>query len=66
MAEAEIYMNCSTLAPVLPLAASGREQHQLRYAPCAPLQQKGRELIEDGTVGFKNNTWQQTILDGAI
>jgi len=61
-AEADIFITCSTLAPVLPLATSHQEQVQLQHTLYAPLLQKGLDLIEQKAVTFKKDAWREAFL----
>ncbi len=52
-AEAEIFIKCQTIAPILPLALSRAEQVVLSRTPYKSILDKGLAMIEAGEVIFK-------------
>ena len=58
-AEADMFITCPSLAPLLPLTLSAAEQRRLRQTCYSPLLQKGLSLIRNGAVIFKDQTWGQ-------
>lgn len=56
VAEAEVFIKCETLAPILPLALSKTEQSVLSRTLYKSTLDKGLALIEAGEVTFKEQT----------
>ncbi|MCB0209911.1 MAG: HAD-IB family phosphatase [Anaerolineae bacterium] len=54
--EAEVFISCPTLAPLLPLALSGQQRQQEQDTPYSAIFRKGWNLIETGEVLFQNNS----------
>ncbi|MCB0190547.1 MAG: HAD-IB family phosphatase [Anaerolineae bacterium] len=53
--EAEVFVRCPTLAPLLPLALSGQQCQQEQDTPYNELFRKGWNLIETGEVLFRDD-----------
>ena len=60
-AKADVFVDCLSLAPILPLSTSIQEQRQLLQTPFASLLKKGCRLIQDSQVTFKQTNWQHTL-----
>jgi len=61
-AEADVYIECGSLAPVLPLVASPSDCRLCAQAGHARLLQKGLDLIRQGAVHFRDATMRDQIL----
>ena len=61
-AEADVYIECDSLAPVLPLVASPSDCRLCAQAGHARLLQKGLDLIRQGAVHFRDATMRDQIL----
>lgn len=61
-AEADVFLECDSLAPVLPLAASAADCQRCAAAGYRPLLDKGLGLIRAGAVRFQDTAARQRIL----
>lgn len=61
-AGAEIFIHCPSLAPVLPLTTSPTERQRLRNTPHLPTLRRGLDLIHQGAVSFKKESWRRAVL----
>lgn len=61
-AEADVFIECESLAPVLPLAASPSDCRRCAQAGFQPLLDKGLNLIREGAVHFRDPASREHIL----
>jgi phosphoserine phosphatase len=60
--EADIFIECGSLAPVLPLAASPSDCQRCAQAGYRSLLHKGLSLMREGAVHFRDSTMRERIL----
>jgi phosphoserine phosphatase len=63
-AEADVFLECDSLAPVLPLAATPSDCQRCAEGGCESLLDKGLHLIREGAVHFRDPTDRERILKG--
>ncbi len=61
-AEADVFIECDSLAPILPLSASPSDCRRCAHAGYGPLLRKGLRLIHEGLVHFRNPAMRERIL----
>jgi len=61
-AEADVFIECETLAPVLPLAASPFDCERCAQAGYKSLLEEGLDLIREGAVHFRDSANRERIL----
>lgn len=60
--EADVFIECDSLAPVLPLSASPFERQRCDHTGYGPLLRKGLRLIRQGAVRFRESAMRERIL----
>jgi phosphoserine phosphatase len=61
-AEADVFIHCDSLAPVLPLAASPSDCQRCTQVGFRPLLDKGLNLVREGAVQFRDSTTRERFL----
>jgi len=61
-AEADVFIECDSLAPLLPLSASPSDCERCARAGFGPLLRKGLQLIHQGDVHFRDPAMRERIL----
>lgn len=62
-AEADVFIDCESLAPVLPLSASPSDCRRCASAGYGPLLGKGLRFIREGAVHFRDRAMRERIFD---
>ncbi len=62
-AEADIFIECDSLAPVFPISATPSDCQRCAQAGYGPLLAKGLHLIRQGAVTFRNTAMREQILN---
>jgi phosphoserine phosphatase len=62
-AEADVFIECDSLAPILPLSASPSDCHRCDRMGYGPLLRKGLRLIREGAVRFRDSAMRERILE---
>jgi phosphoserine phosphatase len=62
-AEADVFIKCDSLAPVLPLCASPSDCQRCAQAGYGPLLNKGLRFIREGAVTFRDPAMRERILN---